>query len=118
LTAPKPGDRVKVTYEGVVADVSGVWMRVIAPLSGGTETVSVPKRATVEVLASPVYVNSDTTERLPGDIVRDRHGVIWARTAGQVWRNAVAGIDYRGAEIDPNGGNLTLLVRDGQVVQP
>jgi hypothetical protein len=35
-----------------------------------------------------------------------------------VWRNAVAGIDYRGAEIDPNGGNLTLLVRDGQVVQP
>jgi hypothetical protein len=111
MTTPKPGDRVRVTYEAEVTYVG--LLTHVSPVGGAD--VAIPAAATVEVLASPVYVNHDTTERRDGDVARDRCGVVWVRAVGG-WLNPLVNNRYRGEFDDPNGGDLTLLVRDGEVV--
>jgi hypothetical protein len=74
----------------------------------------VPADATVEVLASPVYVNSDTVEWRNGDIARHADGCTFVRAAGH-WINARTGIPVSASTLETEP--LTLLVRDGEVVR-
>src|SRR3954469_6246318 len=112
MTAPQPGDRVRVTYEGE-------WM-------GGPQFIgwqgsvdvrgkacSIPQAATVEVLPKPVYANHDTTEFQPRDVVRDAEGDVFVRGGASGWW-ALDEFEWRrhSIAIPP----LTLLVRDGQVI--
>lgn len=113
MSAPKPGDRVM--WNGAPWVVAGI-VGDVAELRPHEARPHVPV-ANLSLLPQPVYVNSDTTERRNTDIARDRHGVVWVRV-GEQWLNPAVDIRYRGEAEDPNGGGLTLLVRNGQVVQP
>lgn len=116
MSAPRPGDRVRVTYEaewqgeprgpGLLGIVRHWYDR------PGYQPCSVPDNADVEVLARPVYVNHDTTEYGLGDVVRDGDGHIYLRLDGQ-W------IDEHNERYDTRhlGKPLTLLVRDGEAVR-
>lgn len=70
---------------------------------------------TVEVLASPVYVNSDTTEYREGDVARiGEQGETVVRRRGQFWYYSPHSAAWQ--TVDPKVP-LTLLVRDGEVVR-
>jgi hypothetical protein len=129
VSAPKPGDRVRVTYEaewqgeprgpGLLCIVRHWYER------PGYQPCSVPDNATVEVLASPVYVNHDTTELRLGDVFRDAESgdkgywIVQPAPEGGVQTvrfNQLGGIS--GVEQNHDLPEcLTLLVRDGEVVR-
>lgn len=123
MTAPQPGDRVRVTYEGVWdsdAASDGYSLGFVRDDSGKSLTRSVPIGATVKVLPKPVYVNHDTTEACEGDVVRNGHGNIYVlgfraadpRGIEPIWRD-LAGAEWWTSQLRPP---LTLLVREGQVI--
>jgi hypothetical protein len=104
---------VRVTFEAEwLGEQQGPYLRLRIATPGTTSTQLVPPTATVEVLATPVYVNHDTTEFGLGDVVRDGDGDVYLRLDGQ-W------IDEHGGRYDTRhlGKPLTLLVRDGEVVR-
>lgn len=133
MSAPKPGDRVRVTYEGVWTEaagpgvVAGGGVGFVRPLTGWASEIVVSNNATVEVIASPVYVNSDTTEHRPGDVVLSDEGHVLAwrpdLDANRPWLDIYLP-RYNRPSLTKNARDectsrpLTLLVRDGQVVQP
>ncbi len=113
VAEPKPGDRVRVTYEATWREASDTglagWVR-----SEHMNTCGVPAGATVEVLApapKPVYVNHDATEPQYGDVVRygDTGLTLTYDAYARCWRTASA-TPY--AVFAP----LTLLVREGKQV--
>lgn len=112
MSAPKKGDRVKVTYQAeVLADQpDGVPLLIGVPGKWGH---FIPSSATVEVLASPVYVNHDTTEYRVGDVVRDADACVVVRLPGASWIDTEDGGRVRDTYLTPP---LTLLIRDGQVI--
>jgi hypothetical protein len=111
MTAPQPGDRVRVTYEGVWTGPCHV--QVFVSRGDSDLHCAVPADATVEVLPPPVYANHDTTEFQPRDVVRDAEGDVFVRGGASGWW-ALDEFEWRrhSIAIPP----LTLLVREGQVI--
>jgi hypothetical protein len=121
---PKVGDRVRVSFEGRYESPPGSSS---VPSCHRLEThdgrlLFVPPEATVEVLASPVYVNHTTTEYQQGDVVRDATGLSFARGAesprdSDPWLVLGRTTESEWWEADDFlTAPLTLLVRDNEPV--
>jgi hypothetical protein len=116
VSAPKAGDRVRVTYEATWQHsddpIHHIPVKGCVEVDGGdTYLYGIPPTATVEVLASPAYVNHGGTEYRNGDVARFADGVVAVRQADS-WYHAATADRY-----DIRQRPATLLVRDGEVVR-
>jgi hypothetical protein len=111
----RDGDRVQVSFTGVYRYATYDGKAVIDTLGHARNAIPFDEIeiSLIEEAKKPVYINSDTTEYLRGDVVSNGHNNIYVRGfKGDIWWDVTG----QGWETKLLRQPLTLLVRNSKPI--